>query len=260
MKTSRKILCGIGVAAVIGVGGALFHGCSDTRDQGEGEGWHIVVKRYHDNLRDQKAGIIYEALRRVPQLDPGRIKKTTSADSVVVTYGRYASLQDPKAKTDLQFIKSLMIPNEGYPFLDAHLEPISEPDPPVDPAWLLANAKGYWTLQIGQFDGRKRKQAAVDLTRELRREGKPAYVHHGPVKSMVTLGAFPYKAVTAPGPNAISQQPRAADPKLRKLKGEYPYLIINSGYGKIRNLQGVPGEQMMTSTIIKIPRPGASLW
>ncbi len=258
LSRRKKIFLGGGAGLVV-LGISLFHGCSQMEGQsGEGRGWHIVVKRSVGPEREQWAGMVYDSLRQVKGLDPQKVKKYQTADSSVVTYGRYLNLDDPNAQKDLKFIKSLASPERGiFPFLDAHLEPISEPDPPIRADWVITNTKGYWTLQIGQFHGEKRKQAAVEVVNQLRAEGVPAYIYHGPVKSLVMIGSYPETAVKVPKGQEISQVLRPVDPDLRKWKSKYPYLIVNAGYAKFKDFRG---GQRLESQIVKIPRPGASLW
>lgn len=258
LSRSKKFWLGCGAGLVV-LGISLFHGCSRMEGQsGEGMGWHIVVKRALGPQRDQWAGMVYESLKQVKGLDPQKVKRYHTADTSVVTYGQYVDLDDPDAQKDLRFIKSLLNPEQGIkPFLDAHLEPISEPDPPIQPDWVITTTKGYWTLQIGQFYGEKRKRAAVEVVNQLRGEGVPAYIYHGPVKSLVMIGSYPQDAVKVPKGREISQVIKPVEPDLQKWKSKYPYLIVNTGYAKYKDSRG---GQRLESQIVKIPRPGASLW
>jgi hypothetical protein len=259
MKKSRyMILLAIMLLIVV----VLFHGCSSMqRSEGQAQGWQILIKRYYDENRDQKAELVRESLRRVQGVNPQSIHITKFTDHTDIAYGQYSNLDDPNAKKDLQFIKSLVAQDQGVPpFYDAHLEPVSEPDPPIQPEWVITHTKGYWTLQIAQFYGEKRKTAAVELVGELRKEGIPGYVYHGPVKSLVMIGSYPYNAVQKSGTQSISQDIIPADPDLQKWKANYPYMIINTGYAHIRETRSKKQMGTMPSQIIKIPRPGASLW
>jgi hypothetical protein len=153
-----------------------------------------------------------------------------------------------------------MIPDEGYPFLDAHLEPMIEHDPSCPSDWLIANTDGYWTLQIAVWHGKNRKQHAVDFVRKLREENIPAYVYHGPVKSLILVGAFPYKAVDTSAKREIRREISPRDPKLKQWKQKFPYLLMNGDYAVIKTTVGAPTNQRMESVIMKIPRQGESLW
>jgi len=250
---------------IVLTGTFFFVGCSDTQEgtlftggQTESGGWQIVIKRLYGPDRERLAEKVYEAIRTVRGLDPAKVQKTSSGEYTVVSYGRYPSLENSQAQRDMKFIKSLMLPDQGYPFMDAHLEPIPEPDPAIQPDWVIGNTKGYWTLQIAQFQEGKRKLAAVRLVEELRKEGVPAYVYHGPVKSMVMIGSYPRNAVRTSSKKEISQILVPVDRDLKQWKSKYPYLIFNSGYAKVKNAKGQKAR--MESQIIKVPRPGASLW
>lgn len=73
-----------------------------------------------------------------------------------------------------------------------------ESDDPEAPAeWNLANAKGYWTLQVGVFkDVPDRKREATEAVRKAREAGVEAYYYHGEMMSMVCIGAWPENAVS----------------------------------------------------------------
>ncbi|NLE29578.1 MAG: hypothetical protein GX629_07925 [Phycisphaerae bacterium] len=264
LKTTVWVLAG-----VVGVMGAiLLSGCSGVGgsssgviDRG-GERWTVIVKRLNPG-QEVYADVVVKSLRQVRGIDAGKIRKQQVGGYTVVMYGQYSSLDDANAQRDMQFIKSLMVPDQGYPFVDAHLEPMPEPDPPIAASWVLEKTKGYWTLQVGQFYGPGRKQGAVEMVKILRNEGVPAYVSHGPVKSLVTIGSYPENAVGTPGKGKISRKliPRNAD--LKKWSKQYPYLIVNSEYAKFKSSQGPGNEKVevrLESQIIKISRPGESLW
>jgi hypothetical protein len=244
----------------------MLSGCSETGSPGVASGfgggtekWTIVVKRFGPG-QEQFADIVVNTLVNV-RMQRDKIKKVKIGNQTVVMYGGYPSVDDSRAQADMKYIKSLYVQDEGYPFVDAHLEPIPEPDPPVEASWLLSKSGGYWTLQIAQFTETGRKKAAVELAGQLRSKGIPAYVFHGPVKSLVTIGSYPESAVGSAGKQKISRQMKAADPELRKWKREYPYLLINSEYAKFKTKKdGKDIEVRLESQIIRVPRDGELLW
>lgn len=83
------------------------------------------------------------------------------------------------------------------------LQPIVEPDPSAPSDWNLVNTpkNTYWSLEIATFAGNpKRKEAAVQMVRELRAKGETqAYYYHGPTVSSVCIGAWPREAVAEQG-------------------------------------------------------------
>jgi hypothetical protein len=269
LKTGLLVL--VGVVVLMGI--ISLNSCSDTQTPGvadssgsasssSGEAWTVIVKRLKPG-QENFADVAIDMLVKVKGIDRRKIHKQQISGYTVVSYGRYPSLDDANAQKDMQFIKSLMDPDRGYPFVDAHLEPMPEPDPKISADWALENTTGYWTLQVGQFFGPGRKQAAVDMVKTLRKDGAPAYVTHGPIKSLVTIGSYPEDAVGSPGKTRISRKLMPKDPDLKKWCKKYPYLIVNSEYAKFKTSQGPKNEKVemrIESQIIKITRPGESLW
>ncbi len=227
---------------------------------GNGQQWHIVVKRFRGPNRRKLGQLVYNTLVAVRGIDRRKVKQIYENNTCTVVYGRYNSINDKKAQKDLAFIKSLVSPERGYLFLDAHLEPIPEPDPPINKAYLLENANGYWTLQIARFYGKGRKRSAVDMTNELRKQGIPAYVHHGPVISIVTIGTFPEDAVKAGRKGRLIGQPIPVSPELRRWQRKFPYMLINSEYAVFKSTQGKKKSARIASQIIRIPSKNGSLW
>jgi len=233
---------------------------------GNDGGWQIVVKRFRGPGSEQIARDALASLKRVRGLVAGRARIFHERGAVVLSYGRYRKPENPAARRDLTFIKSLMIEGRGRPFLDAHFEPIPEPDPPIPSSWLLTNSGGYWTLEIARFDGPGRKSAAVEFLKTLRRRDVPAFVWHGTIRSTVTVGTFPEAAVkplVARGRVVMAMGLKPVDPQLKKWKKKFPYLAINGQYRTYRKvLKGKATEQAgrWESQIIKIPKPGGTLW
>ena len=254
-------------AALISV---FTSGCSNSSSESSdfnlfsrtngGEQWQIVVKRFAGPNRRKLAQLVYNTLIAVRGIDKRKVRQVHTSKTSAVVYGRYNGINDRQAQKDLKFIKSLVSPDRGYLFLDAHLEPIPEPDPPINSAYLLENARGYWTLQIAKFYGKGRKRSAVNMTKELRSKGIPAYVYHGPVISYVTIGAFPENAVKAGRKGRLIGQPIPADPKLIQWQRKFPYLLINSEYVIFKSMQGKKKSTRMPSQIIRIPSKTGSLW
>ncbi len=258
------------VCVLISVAGlAGLAGCSESQNNttlfssptsNNNQDWQIVVKRFVGPSRRRFAQLIYNSLIAVRGLDKHKVRKIDSDSSSAVVYGRYNGLDDPRAQRDLKFIKSLAVPNQGYPFLDAHLEPVPEPNPPINSQYLLKNATGYWTLQIARFYGKGRKRAAVDMTNELRKKGIPAYVYHGPVISIVTIGAYPENAVKAGRKGKLIGQPIPVNPSLRRWLRKFPYMMINTQYVVFKSNQGKKKSARIASQIIRIPSENGSLW
>ncbi|HXE55981.1 MAG TPA: hypothetical protein VN541_23345 [Tepidisphaeraceae bacterium] len=124
-----------------------------------------------------------------------------------IYYGYYGSLNDPKEKAraeqDRAKIASLN-DNLGNRLVRGDLlVAINPPDPQAPADWNLLNTPKdrYWTIEIATFVGNpKRKEAAVDMVRDLRSRGETeAYFYQGPTASSVCIGAWPRDAVAEQG-------------------------------------------------------------
>jgi hypothetical protein len=111
-------------------------------------------------------------------------------------YGYYKTYADPKAKADRARISAMADGAGNRPFSRAHFAPLDAADPVGPPEWNLANAKGYWSLQIAAYkDSPERKQYAVDAVKAARAQGIDAYYYHGDTMSLVCIGTWPREAV-----------------------------------------------------------------
>ena len=120
----------------------------------------------------------------------------------VLYHGFYRSIdrsnpkEQQRAQSDLKAIQGLTNAAGDRLFAHGYIVEVTTPDPQAPPEWNLANANGFWSLQIAAYkDSPKRKQFAVDAVREARKEGIPAYYLHGETTSMVFVGAWPRSAV-----------------------------------------------------------------
>jgi hypothetical protein len=136
-------------------------------------------------------------------------------------YGYYRSLEDPKLKADRARIATMQDNVGNRPFADALPVAINSPDPTAPLEYDLANAKGYWSLLIGTYQGPGRKEAAVDAVREARKSGVEAYYHHGKAASDVCVGSWPEEAIR----KQEFDGGRGVDPMDR----DRPILVLGSG-------------------------------
>jgi hypothetical protein len=121
----------------------------------------------------------------------------------VLYYGYYRAIQDSKdkgesdrAQHDRLRIDQMTDPMGNRPFSQAMFVRLDAPDPDAPPEWNLANAKGYWTIEIAAYmNDPARKQTAVDAVRAARSQGVEAYYFHGPTASSVCIGSWPVEAV-----------------------------------------------------------------
>ncbi|MFT3787863.1 MAG: hypothetical protein QM770_17115 [Tepidisphaeraceae bacterium] len=120
------------------------------------------------------------------------------ADSTLIYYGYYASIDEPRAKADLDKIKAFTDPTGGRLFRRAIFVPLESPDPAAPPEWSLLNTPPdmVWTVEESVFRGNAmRKEAAIQRVKELRDAGALAFYYHGPTVSSVCIGLWPKDAV-----------------------------------------------------------------
>jgi hypothetical protein len=224
-------------------------------------------------------------------------------DQSILYYGFYKTVRDEedqkeadRAHKALAEVRGLQDKLLNRPFERAQLVPLDSPDPSAPAEWDLANAKGYWTIQIAAYkDSPERKQAAVDSVRALRQAGEQAYFYHGETTSSVCIGAWPKEAIksqdagvaAAPNPNdpiMVSTVPLPArltqnmhdengnkiqymeakvvivDPTMAAVKRKYPNNAIN-GYVMQHKEKDMKGNDILVgdpSLIVHIPQPEPS--
>ena len=129
-------------------------------------------------------------------------------------HGYYKQIGDDsadakRAAADLAKVKAMKDSATGSPmFSQAMMVAIASADPQAPPEWNLLNSGGHYTLVIGTYAGNtERKQAAVDVVRDLRAAGVPAFYYHGDASSTVSIGAWP-KSAADEGQAVENRDPR----------------------------------------------------
>ncbi len=142
-------------------------------------------------------------LESVPQLKNLHDWYIVHGDGQSVLYHGYYKnpAADPRdgerAKSDQRAISSLVDNSTGQRlFSYTPIVSLDTADPSAPPEYDLANAKGYWSLQVAAFQNvENRKQAAVEAVLAARKQRIEAYYFHGPTVSSVCIGAWPESAV-----------------------------------------------------------------
>ncbi len=194
--------------------------------------WWIVVGKFRGPFKDQQADETYKILLNSKDIDRSKIKKRNVDSYIIIGYGNYHDYKSRKAKADLKAIQSIITPEGFKIFWSAHFEPIPEPTPAINPEYLLRNVKGYWTLEIARFTGPGRKKRATEFTKELRNQNIPAYLHHGMIRSVVTIGSYPENAVRTS--RKYVGILKIVDPNLRMWKRRFPHIQVNGKYVRFR--------------------------
>lgn len=106
-----------------------------------------------------------------------------------------------RAKRDKELLEKIPNPRalDRKLFGTSIFVPLNAPDPTAPPEWNLANAKGFWSVQIAAYTTPDRKQLAVESVRAARDAGIEAYYYHGNDGiSQVCVGSWPEGAMKLP--------------------------------------------------------------
>lgn len=222
-------------------------------------------------------------LKAVRGLRADRVRVISSAEQAIVFYGRYARTEagpggmdryTPDPEPDLNLIHELSIPFTDpltgreqivWPFRLAILAALPA-KPSTHPEWQLANAPGYWSLQVGVFYNtetmQQRRYAAEEYCRLLRESGEQAWYDHGAVNSSVCIGSFPREAIQSftrkdplTGVSVVSA--RIVDEKMLELSKRFPYNTENGAifYEITTGPDGKKKRDPHPSFAVQIPRP-----
>ena len=192
----------------------------------------------------------------------------TKVDHSALYWGQYKTR--PAAKPALKQARAHRDQRGNQPLSEAviTLSPGSDKGPPM---WNLLNCRGSYSLLVATFADEPsashvgRRDFAVAYCRQLRHHGRPAYYHHGPSNSSVTIGSF--------GPGAVTRRParpRASankgagashltvvDAELLALRREFPQRLWNGRllYDIIKDARGNKvGRRKVASVPIRVPR------
>lgn len=254
-----------------GGGGSLFGPPSSNEDV-----WGIQCAVLTGKDRMQYAKAYAESLKKVEGLKPALVQVFNDAETSTIYYGRYEAvytaeggIQDfrPDNKRDLQLIRGLSYTASGVevrPFkAEMQLLPLSATG---KPEWNLENVAGYWSLQVAVFyntsEMKQRRQAAEEYCKLLRDQGEQAFYHHGPARSSVCIGTFPYDAIAQvseedPMTGRITAKAKIVNKKLLDAQKKFPNNLENGFivYNVTRDASGkVVARVPNTSFPVELPR------
>ena len=234
-------------------------------------------------LADGYAGL----LRKVPELKSKLVQVFHEGEETNVYYGeyrrKYSQRTDketfkPDPLNDMALIRVLSmevteangVRRPVWPFRLATLATLPTGGG-LHPEWQLANAPGYYSLQVGVFynsgEMRSRKFAAEEYCRVLREQGEEAYYHHGEVNSSVCIGAFPEAAIETvqrqdPYTGIIKVTARIVDERMLALQRKYPHNLHNGAtfYEVLHDPQdGHKIRVAHTSFAVEIPKKSTAI-
>ncbi len=223
-----------------------------------------------------------EALKQVANLEPKLVQTIHHAGESTIYYGRYRRRYDarkdaefyrPNNLGDLNLIRQLSLtiqdpvtgPRPVWPFQMATMDTLPT-GRTTRTEWLLTNARGHYSLQVGVFydteQMRRRKFAAEEYCKLLRAEGREAYYHHGQINSSVCIGAFPERAIQTfkredPLTGILHVTARIVDKDMLALQRKYPRNVHNGRIFYEITRDQRTGEKIRdphTSFAVEIPR------
>lgn len=233
-------------------GNAVFGGTESSRAAGSSGvqssgGWGILLESMTGPDADlqarQRAAMVSQALQRAD------VRIRTMPKGAAVILGSYPGPDDPRAKTDLEYARAIRIQGQ-MPYRAAYLVPPPQApsDPGSMPQFSLENARReggpgrLYTLQIAAYESNKpaeARKAAEQAVTQLRRDGELAFYHHGPNRSMVTIGIF--------GPQAADPVMGALSAEVSTLQRRFPNHLFN---GRTVLVGGRPQESML----VEVPK------
>lgn len=225
-------------------------------------GWTIVlaVFRGEDQAELAKLGAI--KVQTEGGLPGAFVEKRGQA--TVVAYGRYDSSDTKEVADELKRIQQMEVGGQR-PYQFAMLAPpFNTPDPGTLPQYNLAQARALfgdnalYTLQVGVYgrddinqpkeaDLAEARRAAEQAALRLRQEGEMAFYHHGPRRSMVTIGVFDTSDFDPSAPTFKSL-------RLREAMKRHPHNLYN-GAGIRERRKGETEGRLQPSMLVAIPKP-----
>jgi hypothetical protein len=183
----------------------------------------------------------------------------SAASNSRLFWGHYASPE--AAGADLARAKAFRTPQGQALFAGALVAPL--PAPPVGPPeWDAVRAPGVYTVLVAVFYDEPdanyvgRQQFAVDYCRQLRQEGEMAFYHHGPVRSMVSVGSFD-ESVVEKVREGKETQAVIRDDRVKAILAKHPSLAVN-GREELQRVYNPKTKKIemtpATSQLIAIPR------
>lgn len=229
--------------------------------------WSIVIVAFTGETQAEAATLGLVKVRTEGGLPGAYLEKRDKA--TVIAYGRYERPDDPRAKADLEMIRSMTTDNRR-PFASALLTPpapkhLAGSLPELD----LRNAKkrfgkdrSLYTLQVAIYGRGDRsratsddiaaaRKAAEEAAVILRRDGEFAFYYHAAERSMVTVGIF------GQADHDPLNRPGIESPALLRARELHPLNLLN-GQGIRERIPGAQGDgpevyRLQPSSLVAVP-------
>ncbi len=240
----------------LALGALVVCGCA-----ARGAPWTIKCLELEGPNRLEQVEQIAETLKRTPGVHSRDVWFTDDPDGFArLYYGTYHRRTDPatgrrpippKMRQDLELIRRLAAGPGNYLFLRAMIARTPTPDV-GNPAWVLTNAPGVYSLQVAVFeptdDFQEHKRAAADFCEFLRKKGYEAYYYHTPACSTVTVGSFGAGAVI---PQSGRLPVYSSEVVALQQEELLQYNLVNGAVVRPKTAEGVGGP--IRSQLVEVP-------
>ncbi len=220
---------------------------SSGGDGGGGPTWAFALRRFQGSGHRRRATAAKRRIRR--RTDLTNVWVRSGPDESLVYQGRYQGPGTEAAKRVRRRLDRL----EQSRAIRSNvlLAPVRPADEEMGQYDLRrAASRGRYTLQIGFYEGEGRKQAAEKKARRLREEGTPAFYHHGPKRSVVTVGVFGEEAVTR------TPDGKQYSSRVKALRKRFPW---NRANGEVTVAKLKSGKKVkQPSFLVRIPETDTS--
>ncbi len=226
-------------------------------------GWTIVVAVFRGEDQAELAKLGLNKVQTEGGLPEAFIEKR--GQSTVVATGHFSDGSTPEVAAELKRVQEIKVGTAGQrPYMYALLAPpINKEQPGSLPQYNLSQARvlfgdnALYTLQVGVYgredldhasekDLAEARAAAEQAALRLRQEGEMAFYHHGPRRSMVTVGVFD---TTDFDPSA----PTFKSARLLDAMKRHPNNLYN-GAGIKQKIKGQKEGRLQPSTLVAIPK------
>lgn len=246
---------GAAVSATPGDGEQSARGMGGVVD----EGWTIVLAAFSGTGHGEQASQTLARVQQETGLRGVRVQERGRGSAVV--YGSYPSPTEARAQRDLERVRATVV-DERRVFAGAFLAPPRASSlSGRSSQHSLARAREEfgpgvrYTLQIAVYESSRREEAmraAEEAVLRLRREGEPAFFHHGSSRSMVTVGAFTAADAQAFLDRAPGQTTGGGSAMLWELFRRHPQNLFNGNQPLL--IRGEDGRQRaQRSFLVGIP-------
>lgn len=218
-------------------------------------GWTILLAHFPGMGNQQKASTLAHRLETECGLTDVWTMRTS--DGVAVYCGIFGTTNDANAQAVLARVRQTELDAVRYfentEFVTVGGTSTTQAMNPMN----LGQYSGMYTLQIAVFDDKYpdgRRAGAEDYARQLREQGDDAYFYHGPHRSMVTVGMYPYDQAfrSIENPNTPGTTIDAYTERIQQLQERFPRNLVN-GYSLMQRTAQDEEAREQPSQLVRVP-------